>query len=183
MEEELLIKKAQDGDSQAFGQIYDFYLPKIYRFVFIKVSNRGEAEDLTQEIFLSAWQNIKGFQFQGFSISSWLYRIAYNEVIDFYRTRKQHETIEALPEDILAELPKTDQNLDRALEIKKIKIVIQKLESDQQNVLIMKFVDELSNKEIAQVLDKSEGAIRVIQHRALKQLKSYLDEPKTYSKT
>ena len=176
MEEDLLIKKAQDGEAEAFGQLYDHYLPKIYRFVFIKVSSQTDAEDLTQQIFLNAWQNIKSFQFQGFSISSWFYRIAYNEVVDFYRTRKHHEPIETLPEEILSESPGTDQAFDQNIEIGKIKIALQKLEGDQQNVLLMKFVDELSNKEIAQALNKSEGAIRVIQHRGLKQLKNYLSQ-------
>ena len=176
MEEDLLIKKAQDGEAEAFGQLYDHYLPKIYRFVYIKVSSQTDAEDLTQQIFLNAWQNIKSFQFQGFSISSWFYRIAYNEVVDFYRTRKHHEPIETLPEEILSESPGTDQAFDQNIEIGKIKIALQKLEGDQQNVLLMKFVDELSNKEIAQALNKSEGAIRVIQHRGLKQLKNYLSQ-------
>lgn len=180
MEEELLIKKAQDGEAEAFGQLYDQYLAKIYRFVFIKVSSQTDAEDLTQQIFLNAWQNIKSFQFQGFSISSWFYRIAYNEVIDFYRTRKHHETIETLPEEILSESPGTDRILDQNVEIEKIKAALQKLEGDQQNVLLMKFVDDLSNKEIAQILNKSEGAIRVIQHRALKQLKEQLNETRNY---
>jgi len=181
MEEELLVKKAQDGDSQAFGQIYDTYLTKIYRFVYIKVSSKADAEDLTSQIFLSAWQNIKTFQFRGFSISSWLYRIAHNEVIDFYRLRRHHENIDALSEETTAEISNITGELDQNLEIEKVKKALKRLESDQQNVLIMKFVDELSNKEISQVLNKSEGAVRVIQHRGLKQLKKYLDEPRNYT--
>ncbi len=176
MKEEELVKKAQDGEADAFGLIYDVYLPKIYRFVFIKVSRKQDAEDLTHQVFLSAWQNIQNFQFQGFPFSSWLYRIARNAVIDHYRTKKPEESIEFIAEEALPELSDFTKKIDLDFEISIVKKAILKLEEDQQNVIIMKFVNELSNKEIAGILEKSEGAVRVIQHRALKQLKEYIKE-------
>lgn len=175
MTEEELVKKAQSGENKAFGELYDKYIVRIYRFVFIKVTSKHDAEDLTSQIFMSAWQNIRNFEFQGFPFSSWLYKIASNTVIDFYRTRKQTESIQFVAEETFAEFPEFSENIDQALELQIIKRGVQKLESDQQNVLIMKFVDELSNKEIAGALGKSEGAVRVIQHRALKQLKKYVE--------
>lgn len=178
MEEEL-IKKAQNGENQAFGQLYDQYVTRIYRFVFLKVTNRHDAEDLTHQIFLQAWQNIQSFQFRGFPLSSWLYKIAMNAVIDFYRTRKNEESIELIAEDAFAETPEFAKNIDQALELQTVKFALAKLEPDQQNVLVMKFIDELSNKEIAEIFGKSEGAVRVIQHRALKQLKNILTNPPT----
>ena len=186
MTERELIQKAQNGESEAFGELYDQYVNRIYRFVFIKVASRPNAEDLTHQIFLAAWQNIQNFQFQGFPFSSWLYKIAANTVIDFYRTRKQEESIEFIAEDALSEFPEFAKKIDEAAEIKTVKNALQKLEPDQQTVLIMKFVDEFSNKEIAEILGKSEGAVRVTQHRALKRLKNFLqnnNEPRLDSKT
>src|SRR3989344_1117114 len=182
MEEEL-IKNAQNGESEAFGKLYDVYLSRIFRFVFIKVSSRPDAEDLTHQIFLNAWQNIKNFEFRGFPFSSWLYKIASNAVIDHYRTKKNYLSIEFIAEDALADFPDLAEKLDEAIDMKVIVFALRKLEPDQQNVLIMTFIDDLPNKEIAKILDKSEGAIRVVQHRALKQLKKYVDESKSHSTT
>jgi RNA polymerase sigma-70 factor, ECF subfamily len=176
MNESTLIKKARKGNTDAYGQLYDTYLPAIYRFVFVKVGNKADAEDITHQVFLSAWQNIPKYREQGFPFSSWLYRIAKHTVIDFYRTAKHHTDIDTLPEDLYSELPAFDEAIDRALHMRLAKTFMTKLEDDQQDVLIMKFVNELSNKEIAHAVGKSEGAVRVIQHRALKQLKAYFDE-------
>ena len=88
MKEEDLINKAKNRDSEAFGLLYDQYLPAIYRFILLKTSHKVTAEDLTHQVFLNAWQNIENYQSRGFPFSSWLYRIANNAVIDYYRTDK-----------------------------------------------------------------------------------------------
>ena len=175
-EEQLLIQKAKNGEGAAFGQLYDRYLPQIYRFVFLKVGRKQDAEDITQQVFTSAWQNVNRFEFKGFPFSSWLYRIASNAVIDHYRTYKANIDIEQVPEDLFSEYTNDDEKIDTAMNVRMVRTALATLEQDQQNVLLMKFVDELSNKEIAEALQKTEGAIRVIQHRALKQLKAKLDE-------
>lgn len=174
MKEEELIQKARNGEAWAFGALYDAYLPKIYRFIFVKVSRRSDAEDLTHQVFLNAWENIRSYQFKGFPFSSWLYRIAHNTVIDFYRTNKNPISLEFVSEDSLGETSNTYEAVDRALNLAVTKNALLKLKPDEQSVLIMKFVDDLSNKEIAKALGKSDGAVRVMQHRALKQLKQYL---------
>lgn len=178
-EEDKLVNKAKNGEARAFGQLYDTYLPPIYRFIFLRVGGvKAEAEDICHQVFLKAWQNIKDYEFQGFPFSSWLYRIAQNTIIDYYRTKKQSVSIEQVAEDVFSESSNVDQSIDRDFELEKVKLAIAKLEPDQQNVILMKFVNDLSNKEIAAILNKSEGAIRVIQHRALKQLKQHVDESK-----
>jgi RNA polymerase sigma-70 factor (ECF subfamily) len=174
-DEEQLIAKARSGGADAFGRLYDEYAPRIYRFIFLKVSNKHDAEDLTHQVFMSAWESVRRYELKGFPFSSWLYRIASNAVIDFYRTAKNHQDIETIPEDMFAETPGLEQKLDRAQDLALTKTALAHLEPDQQTVLIMKFVDDLSNKEIAQALSKTEGSIRVIQHRALKQLKKHID--------
>ena len=88
-EEPELIKKAKNRNPEAFGLLYDQYLPAIYRFILLKIGDKVTTEDLAHQVFLSAWQNIENYQTQGFPFSSWLYRIAHNAVIDYYRTGKK----------------------------------------------------------------------------------------------
>ncbi len=177
LESELkFIEEAQQGDTSAFGRLYDHYLPKIYRFIFLKVSNRSEAEDLSHEVFLSAWQNIGSYAPMGYSFSSWIYQIARNRVIDFYRTKKQHLNIDDL-EDYFFKVPAqqaTELITKTALE--EVRRLITELSPDQQDVLIMRFVEDMEHKEIAAALDKSEGAVRILQHRAIQQLKKLINK-------
>ncbi|MDO8557074.1 MAG: sigma-70 family RNA polymerase sigma factor [Candidatus Jorgensenbacteria bacterium] len=174
-DEQSLITSAKNGNNEAFGELYDRYLPKIYRFVFLKVGRKQDAEDLTHQVFMQAWEHIGNFEFQGFPFGSWLYRIASNAVIDYYRTFKRTFDIEAIPKEVLAHDPELESSLDSAFSIELVRSAITKLDHDQQNVVIMRFVNDLSTKEIADILGKSEGAVRVIQHRALKQLKQHIN--------
>jgi len=174
-DEKQYIKGAKAGNKEAFGALYDHYLPKIYRFIFLKVSSAAEAEDLTHEVFLSAWQNLHRYRYEGFPFSSWLYQIAKNATIDFYRTSKKHIQIENVNEELIKINATYPEKLDTTLELEKLKKIITLLKPDYQDVLIMKFVDDLSHEEIAAALNKSEGAVRLIQHRALKELKSIYD--------
>lgn len=175
-EEEKLIQKAQKGEKDAFGELYDVYLPKIYRFVFLKVGRRADAEDLCHQVFLSAWRNIRTYRSRGFPFSSWLYRIAHNAVIDYYRTWKEHVDIDLVSAEYFSAEPGMEHSFDQNAELALVKEVLSTLREDEQTILIMRFVNELSNKEIAQALNKSEGAVRVMQHRALKQLKERIRE-------
>lgn len=173
-EEEQLIQKARRGDQESFGALYDAYFPKIYRFIFLKVSSKTDAEDLSHQVFLNAWRNIGGYRSRGFPFSSWLYRIAHNAVIDFYRMRRDHIAIELVHQERFAESTTTETELDQTTDLLAVQEALGTLKSEEQSLLIMKFVDELSNKEIAEALGKTEGAVRVMQHRALKQLRQKL---------
>ncbi len=173
-EEELLITKAQQGDEQSFGTLYDRYMPQIYRFIFLKTRRKQDAEDLTHIVFMHAWEHIKGFSFQGFPFTSWLYRIAHNTVIDHYRTSRSYEDITKVPEEYIAEPSSDATQIDQKIKMHEVQHALTQLDADQQNVILMKFVNELSNKEIALALEKTEGAVRVIQHRALKNLRALL---------
>lgn len=182
--EKLHIQKARKGDKEAFSLLYDHYLPRIYRFIFLKVSNRSEAEDLTHEVFLSAWQNLPNYKYAGFPFSSWLYQIAKNATIDFYRTNKKNLALESVPEEKIKLVSQSPEQLDAEMEFNLIKKCLENLKPDYQDVVIMRFIEELSHEEIAASLNKSQGAIRLIQHRALKELKSlYENELKNYGAT
>lgn len=179
IEEEILIKKAKNGDHVSFQALYDQYVVQIYRFVFLKVGQKQDAEDITQHVFVSAWENISSYEHRGFPFSSWLYRIASNATVDHFRTSGRTVDIESIPEEYLgAENENENHKIDTVMGLEIVKKMLTKLEPDQQSVLIMKFVEDKTNKEIAESLQKTEGAIRVIQHRALKQLKTLVDERK-----
>ncbi|MDD5547802.1 MAG: RNA polymerase sigma factor [Candidatus Pacebacteria bacterium] len=167
--EKKYITEAQKGKKGAFGSLYDHYLPQIYRFVYLKVSSKSTAEDLTHEVFLNAWKNLKGYTKTEFPFSSWLYQLARNEVIDFYRTKKKDVSIEDIEEDLLGIQEKVD--LDEKLNLEKVRKLIFKLKPEQQDVVIMRFIEDLSHEEIATAIEKSVGAVRIIQHRALNLLK------------
>lgn len=179
--EEKLIKRAKNGDREAFGALYDTHIAPIYRFILVRVGNKADAEDLTHQTFLSAWQGLERYNFQGFPFSSWLYRIASNAVIDFYRTNKKHFDVEAVPEEMLAHNPNFQEKVDKEMTVRMVRETMKGLDHDQQTVLTLKFMNDLSNREIAEVMQKSEGAVRVIQHRALKQLRSKIDDETKFS--
>lgn len=172
--EQNLIGEAKKGDGGAFGKLYDHYIEPIYRFVLIKTGSKHEAEDLTHEVFLSAWQNLKNYRFQGHPFSSWLYQIARNKVIDYYRTRKAHTSFDGLDEEVLKIVGVVENNLEATLAMDSVKKAIAQLGQEQQDVIIMKFIEDLSNEEIATALNKSEGAVRLLQHRAINNLKEIL---------
>lgn len=169
-----LIKQAQKGEVGSFGHLYDHYLPPIFRYVFLKVGNKQDAEDLTHEVFLSAWQNLGDYRPQGHPFSSWLYQIAHNRVIDHYRTKKSHLDLEMVDESFVRLASTTERDLDLAMDMGKVMVAIKKLKEDQQDVLLMRFVEDLSHKEIAEIIGKNEGAVRLIQHRALAELRESL---------
>ncbi len=172
--EENLIQQAKEGDATCFGRLYDHYMSRIYRFIVLKVATKAEAEDLAHEVFTKAWRNMPRYTFQGFPFSSWLYQIARHQVIDYYRVKKEHQSLENANEEALSVAATLDQDTDLALSVGRVKLAIKKLNSDQQDVILMRFVDDLSHREIAKAMKKSEGAVRLIQHRAIHELKKIL---------
>ena len=172
--EQAIIARAVRGESSAFGLLYDHYEPQIYRFVFIKVSRREEAEDLTHQIFLSAWQSIGRYEDLGFPFSSWLYRIARNEVIDYYRSKREFVPIEDLDPELLAIPSDAARIVDQSLALERALAVIQELKPEHQDVLIMRFIDDMPIKDVALAMGKTEGAVKLLQHRALRQVERRL---------
>ncbi len=172
--EKNLVEKARKGNSEAFGSLYDYYLPRIYRFVLFKVSHKQQAEDITQHAFMKAWEGMGGYKPQGHPFGSWLYRIARNSVIDYYRQNELQVDIEEISPEALG----IDNSLLAKLEVKfeweKVLRAINTLNTVEQDVLIMRFVEDLPHEEVAVAVQKSESAVKVIQHRAIKKLKEAL---------
>lgn len=174
--EDKIIKDAIKGEATAFGLLYDHYQPQIYRFILLKVSRREEAEDLTHQVFMSAWQNIGSYRHLGYPFSSWLYQIARNQVIDHYRTRKPDVELEAAEMEGVFANSNSQTITENRLELEKVMAAIAKLKPAYQDIILMRFVEELSLKEVAAALDRSEGAVKLLQHRAVRQLKSLLSD-------
>lgn len=178
-----LIQRAQAGDANAFSKLYEHYLTPIFRFVFFRVRTHEDAEDVTQHVFLKAWAALPEFGSSppaggSESFSAWLYRIARNTTIDYWRKKKPL----SLDPSSLAFQNKKDNTLDplaaasQKEEAEHIRKALHILNEDQQTILTLKFIEDLSNKEIAHVTGKTEGAIRQIQSRALRTLRQHLKE-------
>lgn len=171
---EKLLKKAMAGDSAAFGQVYDIYFQKVYRFVFYRVGHKEAAEDLVSETFVRAWARLSEIN-EIRAFRGWLYQIARNLVIDYYRGKQVMVDLEIL-ENVLEYEDNLVDRANLAVEQDLFLLALAQLAPAQQTVIKLKFLEGLENDEIAKLLNKSEGAIRVIQHRAIQELKNILEK-------
>jgi RNA polymerase sigma-70 factor (ECF subfamily) len=174
--ERQLVLQAQAGNSEAFGQLYDAYMERIYRFVYFRVEDQQTAEDITSQVFLKAWSNLDRFSFNRTPYLAWLYTIAHNAVIDHYRTRKVTAALDDVQLSQQDHAEAVENEIDLSSEMKTIKTALQELTDDQQKVLTLKFIEGMSNNEIARHLGKREGAIRALQMRGLQALAKQLEE-------
>jgi RNA polymerase sigma-70 factor (ECF subfamily) len=167
------INAAIRGDAEAFATLYDRHLDRVYRYVRYWVRTNADAEDLTQQVFLKAWRAISGYRPSSVPFSAWLLVVAHNQVISAFRQAKRIEYIELEPTSQdpwsnpeLAAIAEADrQSLRRA---------ILRLKPEQQQVITMRFLGHLDYCDVAAALGKSEGNVRVIQHRALAELRRLL---------
>lgn len=171
-----LIKDAIKGKSSAFGPLYDHYQPMIYRFVLVKVGRREDAEDITHQVFLSAWQSIKRYKPMGHPFSSWLYQIARNQIIDHYRARKNETSLEKMDPEYFVMPATAHFDLSLKLELEKVRNAIGELKPEYQDVVILRFIEDLPLAEVAAAMEKTEGAVKLMQHRAIKELKKMLGD-------
>lgn len=173
---ELLVEKVKEGDQQAFASVYDILIDPIYRYVFFRVKDE-DAEDIVETVFLKVWENIRKYKAGKKSFSAWVFRIAHNLIVDYYRANSDKETQEldeTLPDENRQHNPiKVTEN---ALRSKHLKVALDKLKVQYREIIIYKFVNEFSNSEVAEILGKSEGSLRILQFRALKALKKELEE-------
>ena len=167
-DERRLVDQAKSGDGEAFGQLYEAYVDRVYRFVFFRVTDAQIAEDLTSLVFLKAWENLGRYQPHG-PFLAWLYAIARNTVIDNYRTRKPTISLEeAAP--AAAQDEKLDDHMQLQFEMQSLQAAMQHLTKEQQEVITLKFIADYDIAQIAKMMGKSEGAIRALQMRALQAL-------------
>ncbi|OGY44907.1 MAG: hypothetical protein A2729_03955 [Candidatus Buchananbacteria bacterium RIFCSPHIGHO2_01_FULL_39_14] len=176
-EENLLLLRLKRKDPEAFAKLYDLYVTPIYRFIYFKVPTRQDAEDLTSEVFLKIWQYVSETEDIIENLRALLYRSARNLVIDFYRRNANKEIISADQVSFILEDDRQQSLLSQVetkLEMKNIELILRQMKDEYREVIILRFIEELPISEMAKILDKSKGSVRVLLHRALKVAKSLL---------
>ncbi|MCS6845854.1 MAG: sigma-70 family RNA polymerase sigma factor [Caldilineales bacterium] len=178
-DEAALVKRAANGDADAFGTLYLRHLDAIYRYVRLRVGNARDAEDLTEQVFLKAWEALPSYRQRGLPFASWLYRIAHNAVVDFHRRPSPEVPLAAADHPSGGGSSRGAGALDTIIqesEVAALAEAIRKLPEEQQQVIVLRFIEGLSHAEVARIINKSQGACRVIQHRALSALHRLLTE-------
>lgn len=175
--EKELISRVVSGDKEAFTQLYDFYAPKIFRFIRLKVGSQALAEDLSSESFLRIWEYLQEEEREiEESFQALLYKIARNLIIDYYKRKSSQEVlIDDDFQEFLLKQPAKDEIRSKEIADQIHKALIN-IKEEYQDVIIWYYIDELSVSEIAKILGKSQGAIRVLIHRGLRSLKGHLEE-------
>lgn len=173
--ERQLVNKAKSGNPDAFAELYDAYVDRIYRYIYFRVSDDVTAEDLTSQVFLNAWESLDRYQVGNSPYLALLFTIARNLVIDHYRVKKETVDFDAMIQ-AKAGGPDPDEEVQSRFDMQAIRNALQFLTEEQQQVLALRFVTGLSTEEIAKLMDKREGAIRALQMRALQALTKYLEE-------
>ncbi|HYC79735.1 MAG TPA: RNA polymerase sigma factor [Candidatus Binatia bacterium] len=167
-------EKAQKLDREAFGLIYDHFSEKLYKFIYFRVGHKELAEDLLSDTFVKAWTKIDSVSSTK-AFTSWLYQIAKNNIIDYYRVKKVTVDLEEVV-DVLEDAASPIDDANLMIEQQVVLELLEHLPEEQQQIIRYKFFEELENIEIAQIMGKSEGAVRVIQHRAIAKLKELLNK-------
>ncbi len=173
-DEEALVRRARQGDKEAFAQLYEGHFDKIYRYVALKVRDRTEVEDMTQQVFIRAYESIGSYKMQGFPFSAWLFRIAHNHIVDHIRRETKKPTVlldETLP---IAGDSNLEEEVAQKIEMEKVVEATKELTKSQREVISLRFAGGLSIAEVAATMGKSEGAIKALQHSAILALRKTL---------
>ncbi len=163
---------------EAFGVLYERYVGAIYRYVYYRVGNIEDAEDLTARVFMRALKHVHNYHDRGVPFSAWLYRIAHNVVANFHRDNRRHPSVPL--DDAQMELhdvhhDDADSKIDVDWQRDRLIRAIRLLPEDRQQLVVLKFVEQMQNAEIGQIMNRSEGAVKSLYHRTLAQLREVLD--------
>ncbi len=179
--EQLLIRRIQKNDGEAFGEIYDQYIKKIYRFIFFRVNTKEVAEDIAQDVFTSLLHYLRNKETEIKSLQAFIYQIARNKIADHYQKIKR-EALAEWPENETeiadnGEEINLNKNIDDGLVLEKITEAVKEIKNHVwQEIIIMHYIEDLSVSEIAEILEKKSGTVRVILHRALQELKRQINK-------
>ncbi|HOX60962.1 MAG TPA: RNA polymerase sigma factor [Candidatus Magasanikbacteria bacterium] len=177
----LLYKVKTAKDKDAFAVLYDLYAPKIFRFVYFKINNREEAEDLTSEVFLKVWHYLMSeSNAEVRSFSALVYRMARNAVVDKYRERSRHQEVsieQGVPETDLVSDVDQIREIDNKTDALHLVRHLNKLKQEYRDVITLRFMDELTFSEMAMIMGKSQLTVRVTLHRAIKKLSEITNKP------
>ncbi len=175
-----LIQKAKEGDTDAFGRLYEQWYTPVYRFILLRVTSKEVAEDLTQEVFTKVFVHLDRFEMRAANPLGFLYTTARNTVIDHHKKHKSEslETLEMVEiHDETARSPELDASL--GLDVQRLHGAMRTLTREQQDVILLRFIEEKPVKEAATIMNKSEEAIRQLSVRALRSLRTYFQAYET----
>lgn len=167
--------RAAQADRAAFGALYRRYLDRVYGYAFYLLGDHHDAEDATERTFLAALSAIDRFRDEGATFRSWLFRIAHNQIANALRSRARRRAsrLDGVPEPIADADPAREAGATD--DARRLRRALAELSDDRRQVIVLRFVDGLSAREIGAVLERSAGAVRVLQHRALRELAQILD--------
>jgi len=168
LSDEVVLKEASAGNKDAFGILYARYVGKIFNYVYYRTGNIHDAEDLTERVFFRAMKHICNYKDRGLPISAWLYRIAHNLVANWHRDNSRKKEI-LLDDGFFnnEQWEHLETSVVRSEESEQLLKIVYKLPEDRQQLLILKFVERLSNAEIGRIMGRTEGAIKSLYHRTL----------------
>lgn len=170
-----ILESAINGDQDAFGILYQENVKRIYSYIYYRTGNSADAEDLTARVFQRALRHIHSYKKTGVPFSAWLYRIAHNLVANWYRDNSRKKEIPIEDQEYALSLPEfPESTMIKNQEVDELMKVIRKLAFDRQQLIILKFVEELSNIEIARIMGKSEGAVKSLYHRTLLEMRELI---------
>ena len=176
-EKYLVYKVRLSKDADAYGQLYDIYVDRIFRFIYFKVSSKEEAEDITSEVFLKTWEYLGGNGKDVKHFSALIYRVARNCVIDFYRSKNsQYRPTDEEQMEMIEDKRDIEEDTNISLEFENIEKQLDKLKDIYKEALVLKYIEEFSVSEIAEIMNKSKANIRVLLHRATRALKDLRGE-------
>lgn len=169
-----VVSRAIKGDGEAFAQLYDEHFDKIYRYIYLRLGNQAEAEDLTQDVFIKALEAIGSYRWRNLPFASWLFRIAHNRVVDY--RRKQGKVEKKAWEDDITLAGESDPALiaEQKIEVEKVTECIGKLSPAQRDVISLRFGSGLSVAEVAKALGKSPGTVKALQYNGIVALRKML---------
>lgn len=175
--EELLIQDAIAGDKQAFGRLYEIYADQIVRYLYFRVGEHSEAVDMTEVVFLKAWEKLPGFGSKGKSrnFRAWLYRIAHNAMVDYHRTKKNETALDEIPEQP-DHIPSPGQLVEKYEQSKALMQALESLDELSRQVVTLRFLSGVKSKDIAEIVGISTGNVRVIQFRAVRKLRELMGD-------
>lgn len=175
VEEQRLITRAQRGDTEAFAGLYRAHVQAIFRYVYHRVNDRALAEDITGDVFIKAIEGLPKFQDTGTPFLAWLYRIAHARVVDYYRQQDRRPSESDVDDEPVAVEVDMDEQLLRHQAADILREAIAALTDDQQQVIILRFIEGHRIETVATLLNKNANAIKALQHRALRALAARLE--------
>ena len=166
--DDLTLVQEAGSDPEAFGELYERHVRKIYNYIYYRTGNHHDAEDLTARVFQRALRHVGNFQDQGVPFTAWLYRIAHNLVANWHRDRSRRPVVPLDKHAAVSEVAEHPEFEAIAHEEQQMLLLaVRRLPADRQELLILKFVERLSNAEIGEIMDRTEGAIKSLYHRTL----------------